>query len=60
MLFIPKQRALVAGHGPLAGSIPHGKIKCLMDFGQCMRPVPTQYREEIESYDMKRTLIMTY
>ena len=35
-------------HGTRAGSSPHGGKQFLMDFGQCMGPVPTNHREESE------------
>ena len=41
-----RQCALVPGHGTRVGSSPHGDF--LMNFGQCMGLVPTQYRQKSE------------
>ncbi|PSN58420.1 hypothetical protein C0J52_02805 [Blattella germanica] len=41
-----RQCALVPGRGTRAGSSPRGGRNFLMDFGQCMGPVPTQHHEE--------------
>ncbi|PSN40005.1 hypothetical protein C0J52_26033 [Blattella germanica] len=41
-----RQRALVPGHGTRAGSSLRGGRNFLVDFGQCMGPVPTKHHEE--------------
>ncbi|PSN47733.1 hypothetical protein C0J52_04600 [Blattella germanica] len=52
--------SMVPGHGTRAGSSPRVGRNFLMDFGQCMGPVPTQHREERKTILQKIWRDLTY